>query len=60
MTFLFDALGYYSDRLFVFPEFKHKIVFGNSDKNNIKEEAKPDFTIMDAFSYLGMVVVKIK
>jgi hypothetical protein len=46
--------------LFVFPEFKHKIVFGNSDKNNIKEEAKPDFTIMDAFSYLGMVVVKIK
>ena len=59
MTFLFDALGYYSDRLFAFPEFKHKIVFGNSDKINIKE-AKPDFTIMDVFSYLRMVVVEDK
>jgi hypothetical protein len=55
VVFLLNHCGFYGNRLFAFPQFPFKILFGDKTA-----EAKPDFTIFDLQSYYRIAVVEDK
>lgn len=55
IVFLLQKIGFYSNRLFAFPQMRHTITFGD-----VKKEAIPDFTIIDVLSYFRIAVIEDK